>query len=606
MKVADYIAEFIQAQGVNTVFGLTGGAVVHLFDAIDQKKTIKTVFCHHEQAAALAAVAYARIKNDMGVAIITTGPGGTNAVTGVTAAWQDSIPCLFISGQARLAQVSYGKGLRQLGTQELDIVSIVKSITKYAALVESPQEIRYHLEKAVAIARSGRPGPVWVDVPLDIQMAQVDPEKSVGFQRPKAAAISNDVQKKITQCQQWLSQAQRPLVLLGYGTRLSKAEKECKEFIEKFQLPFVSTWTASDILPTQHPLYLGRIGSFGQRGANLAIQNCDFLLSLGSHLSIPLTGGVFKAFARGARVAMIDIDKKELSYKTVKVDLPIEIDVKEFLKRMILGMKGISLQQDSLWKEKRKKYLLHNRIPKEWFGQKKFVNSYVFLDTLSKLLKGQEMIVVDGGGTNLFTSFQAFKVKGQQRLTTSSGICAMGTGLPESVGACFAHQRKTTICLTGDGSMQFNIHELQTIVHHGLPIKIFVINNRGYLAIRHTQDEFLKSRYVGSFIDGGMSLPNIVKVAKAYGLPALSIRSHKELVSGIKKTLLSPGPFVCEVMISPEQPVYPRTGFRQNANNTFSASPLEDMFPFLKREELKKDMFIALWDDGHNEHFGSK
>ncbi len=594
MKLTDYIAEFLRDQGIDTVFGLTGGAVVHFFDSISKTKGIKTVFCHHEQSAALAAVAYARIKNDLGAAIVTTGPGGTNAVTGVLAAWQDSIPCLFISGQARIEHTSRGKALRQLGVQELDILPIVQSITKHAVMLQSPKDIRYELEKALYIAKSGRPGPVWIDIPLNFQWMDIDPKKLRRFNPPKKKEALSLSKKQVAHCQKLLAQAKRPLVLVGYGVRLAKAEHVFKEFIRRYQIPFVSSWTASDFLPTAHPLYIGRIGVFGQRGANLAIQNCDVLIVLGSHLSIPLTGSLFKSFARAAKVVMVDIDKRELDFKTVHVDYPVWCDVRLFLEKICQGP-SIKPVPDVLWQDKLNNYRAYNKVPASYFTQKKEVNSYVFVDRLSDLLRGDEVIVVDGGGTNLFTSFQAFKVKGSQRLTTSSGICAMGTGLPESVGAAWAEPNKKIICLCGDGSMQFNIQELQTIVHHRLPVKIFIINNGGYLAIRHTQQEFLKSRYVGSGPRGGVSLPDFVKIAKAYGIQAIRIHGHRELSQKIQQILKAPGPFLCDVMVSPDQHVYPRVGFTENIRGTFSPRPLEEMHPFLPKKEFLSQMLVDLW-----------
>lgn len=592
MKLTDYVAFFLRRQKIDTVFGLTGGAAVHFFDSIEKTKGIKAIFCHHEQAAALAAVAYARVKNSLGAAIFTTGPGGTNAVTGVVSAWQDSIPTIFISGQARKEHTSHGKGLRQLGVQELDIISIVKSVTKYAVMLDSPENIRYELEKALFIAQSGRPGPVWIDIPLNYQWMDVDPRKLRAFRPPKAPTNFSAIEQKVSQCQKLIHQAKRPLVLVGYGVRLAHAEQEFKRFIDRYRLPFVSSWTASDFLPTACPSYVGRIGVFGQRGANLAIQNCDLLLVLGSHLSIPLTGTMFHAFAREAKIVVVNIDPKELDFRTVRVDVPICCDARSFLSQICKGQRLQPLVRQG-WGRKLSIYRQYNEVPKDYFHQKHLINSYVFVDVLSDSLSGDEVVVVDGGGANLFTSFQAFKVKGHQRLTVSSGICAMGTGLPESVGASWARPKKNIICLCGDGSMQLNIHELQTIVHHCLPVKIFVINNGGYLAIRHTQQEFLGSRYVGSGPQGGLSLPDFVKVAKAYGMKAARVHRHCDLSAAIKRSLRSSGPFLCEIMVAEDQPVYPRVGFAKSPDGTFSPLPLEDMYPPLPPQELRSNMFVA-------------
>jgi acetolactate synthase-1/2/3 large subunit len=468
MKLTDYVANFLEKEGVKCVFGLTGGAAVHLFDSIDKNPSIEPIFNHHEQASALAAEAYSKITNNLGTAFVTTGPGGTNAVTGVTAAWLDSIPCIYISGQSRIEHTTRNKPIRQLGSQELDIISIVEPVTKYAVLLDDPKKIKYCLQKAAYIAKTGRPGPVWVDVPLNFQWLDIDPDELPGFD-PKEVeekrTSDSDLQVSVKKCLDMLCSAKRPIVLAGYGIRLAHAEKEFKQFIETLKIPFVSSWTASDILPTDHKLYMGRSGIAGQRGANLAVQNCDLLICIGSHLSLPLTGTNFKAFAREARKIVVDIDPVELGFETVKVDLPVQCDARRFLKEMLESKSATEDGGLKWWHDKCSKYKGYNEIPDEWRKQKRYVNPYVFIDLLSDELGKNDVIVVDGGGTVVYISFQAFKVKEGQRLIESSGIGAMGTGLPEAIGACFANGKKRTICLCGDGSMQFNIQELQAIVH---------------------------------------------------------------------------------------------------------------------------------------------
>lgn len=599
MKLTDYVIDFLLKHGVEYVFGLTGGAVVHLFDSASKNPGMHSIFCHHEQAAALAAVSYARVKNNLGVAIVTTGPGGTNAITGVTAAWQDSIPCIFISGQTRIEHTSRGKLLRQLGTQELDILSIVKPITKYAEMVEDSNSIRYHLEKAAYLAQEGRPGPVWIDLPLNFQWVSILPDKLRGFTASESGQTSHSFQpvmKACSQCYEFLGEAKRPLILAGYGIKLAHAEKEFRQLLDKLNIPFVSSWTASDMVPTDQPLYIGRIGIYGQRGANLAVQNCDLLICIGSHLSIPLTGTLFEAFAREAKIIMIDIDNNELAFKSKRVDIAINCDAKYFLQTMLKQ----SLQEhyykvDAWWVNKCAKYKRHNSVPDEWKKENAYANPYVFMDFLSDELPGGEVIVVDGGGTNLYISFQSFKVKHGQRLILSSGICSMGTGLPESIGACFANNKQTTICLSGDGSLQLNIQELQTIVHHNLPIKIFVMNNGGYLAIRHTQSAFLKHNYVGSDLGGGLSLPDFQKVADAYGLKTTRINSNSDLLEKIRWTLEESGPVLCEIMVSPDQQLIAQQGFDPNPDGTYSPRPLEDMYPYLDRKEFYENMVAKPW-----------
>ncbi len=598
MKLTDYVIDFLVKQGVGYVFGLTGGGVVHLFDSADKNPGIQPIFCHHEQAAALAAVSYARVQKNLGAAIVTTGPGGTNTITGVLSAWQDSIPCIYISGQVRKEHTSHGKPLRQVGMQEFDIISIVRPITKYAAMVEQPDRIRYHLEKAVYLAREGRPGPVWIDIPLSFQWSSVASEALGGFDSSEIEQYSPSPQSVTEWCKQCfdlLAAAKRPLLLAGYGIRLSHAEKVFRQFLETWQIPFVSSWTASDIVATEHPLYTGRLGVTGQRGGNLAVYNCDLLICIGSHLSISLTGTMFDAFAREAKIVMIDIDKNELEFETVRVDFPIRCDARVFLQEML--RLGLPPQSDTInwWRDKCFHYRSYNAIPNEWRQREKYVNSYVFIDVLSDMLNNNDIIIVDGGGTNLYTSFQAFKVKDGQRLTLSSGICAMGTGLPESVGACFANNMKRTICLSGDGGLQLNIQELQTIVHYKLPIKIFVMNNAGYLAIRHTQNAFLEGNYVGSAQSGGLSLPDFLKVGEAYGLKTIRINNNQELSKKLQWTLEEGGPVLCELMISPEQQLIAQQGFNRNPDGTSSPRPLEDMYPYLDRKEFLENMIVKPW-----------
>jgi len=598
-KLTDYVIDFLAKQGIEYIFGLTGGGAVHLFDSADKHPIIQPIFCHHEQAAALASVCYARIKNSLGAAIVTTGPGGTNTITGVLSAWQDSIPCVFISGQSRKEHSSHGKSLRQLGTQEFDIISLVKPITKYAVFVEDSNRIRYHLEKAMYLAKNGRPGPVWIDLPLDFQWADINVEALEGF-RPseidKLTRISDIIKHRCEQCLNLLDEAERPLVLAGYGIRLGHAENEFKQFVETFRIPVISTWTASDIIPTGHPLYTGRPGIFGQRGANFAVQNCDLLFCIGSHLSIPVTGTMFNAFAREAKIIMVDIDERELQFKTVRVDIPIHCDAKLFLDQMVRRAPRRKNKDVSPWLERCQKYKGFNSIPNEWKRQENYVNPYVFMDTLSGEVGADEVVVVDGGGTNMFTSFQGFKTKEGQRLTLSSAIGSMGTGLPESVGACFANNRKRTICLVGDGSMQLNIQELQTIVHHRIPIKIFVMNNAGYLAIRHTQAQFLRANYPGSSLKGGMSLPDFLKVATAYGLKNTRVHNHSELLEKIRWCLEESGPVLCEIMVSPDQQLIAQQGFAVNPDGTYSPRPLEDMYPYLDRKEFLENMIVKPLD----------
>ena len=598
MKLTDFVAEFLANQGIEHVFGLTGGAVVHLFDSLEKHPRIQPIYNHHEQAASFAAEAYSRVTNNLGVAFVTTGPGGTNAITGLLAAHLDSVPCIYVSGQSRFEQTSRGKPVRQIGTQEFDIISLVSNITKYAVMVDDPKNIKYCLQKAVYLARTGRPGPVWIDIPLNFQWTDIQPNELKEFYPDHITEDKTSelyLRKSVEQCFELILKAKRPLIMAGYGIRLSHAETEFKELILKLKVPFVSGWNTRDLLPTNDPLYAGLIGVAGQRGGNLAIQNCDLLLAIGSHLSIGLTGTNFNAFAREAKKVAVDIDPIELDNGNIKVDLKIQCDAKLFLSEIEKLTKKNKELDISFWREKCLKYKSYNSIPKEWWNQKEFVNPYIFIDFLSDQLSSDDVIVVDGGGTALYMSFQALKIKKGQRLIVSSAVGSMGTGLPESIGACFANNCMRTICMTGDGSLQLNIQELQTICHHNLPIKLFVFNNEGYLAIRHTQDGFLESEYTGTCSSGGLSLPDFQKVGQAYGLKIIRINNNHELKDKIKLALEEKGPVLCEIMISPNQQLIPRQGFYQKKDGTFAGKSLEDMDPPLERKEFLENMVVKPW-----------
>lgn len=578
MKLSDFVINFLSEQKIDKVFGVTGGGVVHLFDSLDKHDKIEPIFVHHEQTAALAAQAYARI-NNIGACIVTTGPGGTNAITGLLAAWQDSIPCIFISGQSKIEHLSLNTKVRQVGIQEFNISNLVKDITKFSITVDNPQLIKFYLQKALYLAKEGRPGPVWIDIPLNFQWEDINIEQLKDFKEP--ALKENDLSLQIYQTLEFINNAKQPLVLCGNGVHISKAEEEFQKFIHQYQLPLVTTWNTSDIIENENGLYCGRIGIAGQRGANLAVQNCDLLIVIGSHLSMPLTTATYANFAPNAKIIMIDIDQNELDFETVKIDLKIKSDVKEFLLQLN-NLKPKSTKYSN-WMEYISKYKFYNRIDRTTY--KEYCNPYKFLDILSRNLIHTENIVIDGGGTALYMPFQTMKVKTNQRMIVSSAIAAMGTGIPDSIGAYFANKRKT-ICIIGDGSMQFNIQELQTIYHHHLPIKIVILNNDGYLAIRHTQKDWLEESYVGSANKGGISIPSYEKVVKAYNIKYLKVIADEEVEESILNFLLDDCPCVLEVMIPFEQELIPRVGFEKDKNGVAIWKTLGEMAPFLDKDEL--------------------
>ncbi len=594
MKLTDYVVQFLADRGAHHVFGVTGGAVVHLFDSAARSGRMMPVFHHHEQAASFAAEAYARVTNRLGACFVTAGPGATNALTGLAGAWLDSLPCVFISGQARVAHTTRGKKIRQLGTQQLDVIEIVRPLTNYAVMIDDAQSIRFHLEKACDLATRPRPGPVWIDLPLDLQWAEVDPDGLPGYSPPEESNVPCASDSDLSQLRSWLGESTRPLVLAGYGVRQSRSEEEFIRFVETFDIPFVTSWGAADLAPGAHRLHLGRPGLASQRGANLAMQNCDLLIALGSHLCIPITGTMFQSFAREARIVVVDVDSVELDERTVRIDLAIHGEVGDLLRRVQVDADAACPQVSEPWRKACRRYVdVYNAPPKP--ASSDVISPYQFVKTLSDHCEEGDIVVVDGGGTNVYVAYQTFVLKRNQRMVLTTGLCAMGSGLPESIGACFASGGRRTICVCGDGSFQLNVQELQTIKHHCLPIKLFVTNNDGYISIRHTQEGFLKSNYVGSRAEGGMSLPDVLLVAASYGLQTLRIERPEDLAGGIEHVLASSGPMVCEIMADPDQEVIPRQGFEPLPNGLFGPRPLEDMAPHLDSEELSEVMFVKPW-----------
>lgn len=590
IRVCDYVAKYIKKIGIKHVFMVTGGGAMFLNDAFGKENLY--ICNHHEQACAMAAEGYARINNSLGVCSVTTGPGGTNAITGIMGAWVDSIPVLCISGQVKqnLSLYKY-KGYRQIGTQEIPIVDIVKPITKYAVPVLNPYNIAYELEKAIYLANSGRPGPVWLDIPLDIQNSQIDVKKLKHFTPPKKDEykknITNDVQKVV----EMIKKAKRPLVVAGYGLRSGKALNEFYKFIEKFNIPVVTTIQSNDLMWEKHKLFAGRFGVFGTRPGNFAIQNSDLIIVLGSRLHVMDTGYDFKTFSRESKKVLIEIDKTELKKPCISIDLTIHTDVKNFLK-VILKKVPKKIPSNSWWMKRclewRNKYPAC--LPEHKKPNKGFVNSYHFIDELSNSLKDNDVIVT-ANGTAYTCTAQAIKLKKNQRLIYNTGCASMGYAVPAAIGVAFARPKKRVILLTGDGSIQMNIQELQTIVHHKLPIKIFVFNNNGYLAIRITQKTFF-NRFYGIDKDTGVSFPDLKKIAKAYDIPFVKINSTKNMSQKIKDVINYNGPHICEIMMSSDQKLGPKPSSISNPDGTFTSKPLEDTYPFLDRKEFLENMII--------------
>lgn len=585
MNVSEYIMEKIVQEGTNTVFMVSGGGAMFLDEALGNNPNLKHVCCHHEQACALAAEGYFRVNKTIGAAVVTTGGAATNTITGIGCAWMDSIPIIVISGQVKNSTLIGNTGLRQNGTQEIDIVEIVKSITKYAVCVKKPNEIRYHLEKALYLAKNGRPGPVLLDIPLDIQSAEINPNEQKGYIPEKI-----EYENKIDEVVKMLKQAKRPVVLQGLGIKLSGQENSLLDICNKYKIPIVTTKNGYDNIPNDFTYFGGSIGINGQRSGNLTIQNSDFILILGSRLALVSVGYETKLFAPQAKKVLVDVDKKQIEYCHINIDLAINSDLKYFMPELAKKMSEEKFEYDSeFWVNKvqgyRKKY---PTVTEEVRNQKEYVDSYFFFDVLSDYMTKDDVLVVDQGAT-FYSLTTAFKVKQGQHAFTNGGLCPMGYGLPASVGCCFAKGVRKVVSVNGDGGLQMNIQELQTIIHNNLDIKVFVFNNDGYLSIKHTQTNFFNGHLVGSNPESGVSCPDSIKIGKAYGFKTFRIANHKETAKVIEEVMQTTGPVLVEVMIAPMQPYYPKVTSKRFPDGHFESQPLDNMWPFLSAEEMAEN-----------------
>jgi acetolactate synthase-1/2/3 large subunit len=590
--------QFIARQGVGHIFYLPGGGAMHLVDSLGKLENIESVCCLHEQAVAIAAQSYAMHTNHLGVGLVTTGPGGTNAITGVCAAWIDSVPCLFISGQVKRSDMMTGKGLRQLGIQEADIVTLIASITKYAVTVTEPSSIRYHLEKALYLAKNGRPGPVWLDIPLDVQGSIIDETALVGFnpselqqKKPDKSAIKNAVRKII----RFLNNSERPVIIAGDGIKISNSKDLFLDIIKKMNVPVIPTWKAMDMIHEEHELYAGRGGILGERSANLAVQNADLLLCIGSKMDFTQTGFDTKSFARAAKKIVIDIDKNEIKKLDFKIDLKIIADAGLVLNEIADQINNIKTKDRSSWKNKIKEWRgKYPIVSKEYYTTTGLINPYMLIDVLSRKATSDDIINPCCAGTAAEYNFQAFKIKENQKFITNHGLGPMGFELPSSIGACLANHRKRTICVAGDGGFQLNIQELETLRRLDLPVKIFIMNNNGYSSIRTMQETHFGGHYVGNDPSSGLTLPDIMDVATAYKIKAIRINDASELEVKIREALDFPGPVICDVMVIPGFKVSPKVASQRREDGTMVSKPLEDQWPFLDRKELESNMMIPL------------
>ncbi len=602
IKLSDYVIQYLEKLDIRHIFMLPGGGAMHLNDSLGKSSKLQYVVCLHEQACAIAAEAYARVTNKPGLLMVTTGPGGTNAITGVAAAYIESTPMVVISGQVKMADQIQGQGVRQQGMQEVDIVSIVKPITKYAAMVTEPESIRYHLDKALYEAMNGRKGPVWLDIPLDIQAALVDEERLNGWSLEGKSTESGDekrrlLEKQVLQVIEHLNHAKRPVLLAGNGIRLSNGIDVFSQLVEELQIPVLTTWNGIDLIEEMHPLFYGRPGGMGQRYANFIQQNSDFFLSVGARMNLLQTGYHFDGFAREAFKIMVDIDENELQKINVRPQLPICADAKMFMEMLLSHKDEIHIKDISAWIDYARK--MKNQYPivtESHWKKQQLVNTYALLDTITGQMKEDDIYVSGSSGTCIDISMQVFRVKRGQRVFATKGLASMGFGVPASIGACLAGGRRRTVCVNGDGGFQMNIQELETIRRLQLPIKIFVLNNQGYAQIHATQKNIFGGHYVACDERSFLTLCPIADVAKAYGLKAIQIRGNHELQEKVQEALEYEGPVVCEVMVPIELSAFPKQVSYKRSDGQMESLPLEYMNPMLPKDELERNMLIGIYE----------
>lgn len=637
IKLSNYIAKKLVELGINRGFSVTGGGAMHLNNGLGHQDGLTMTYNHHEQACAMAAEAYARINNQIAVVCVTTGPGGTNAITGVLGGWLDSIPMFILSGQVRYDWTArYSNvGIRAMGDQEFDICKSIECMTKYSEMVIEPMRIRYLIEKCMYLAMNGRPGPVWLDIPLDVQGAYIEEDELIGFDKENYEAggdgwasdspyktdidertklnlkdmvepVPDEVLKEIIEK---IKSSKRPVFNAGNGIRIGNAHKEFLELIELLNIPVVVGWNSEDCLWVDHPLYAGRPGNFGDRPGNFTVQNSDIVLSVGSRLSLRQVGFNCKGWAREAFTIVNDIDKEELKKPTVHIDIPVHADCKVFMRQLIdmlkkektpvfeggEGLKGMS------WNETVKYWLKKYPVCRPEFlenDDSKKANVYAFIKDIGDSAKENQITVV-GNGSACVVGGHSYIIKKGQRFISNSAVASMGYDLPAAIGAYMANldgkvYEKELILITGDGSIQMNLQELQTIVHHKMDIKIFLINNEGYHSIRQTQNKFFGDEpLVGIGPDSGdLSFPDMEKLAGAYGITYFCAKTNSELEDAVSKTFKAVGPVICEAFVTKEQNFEPKSSGKQLADGRMVSPPLEDLTPFLSDEEMEENMII--------------
>lgn len=597
MRGADYIASFLQERGIRSVFLVPGGGNMFLTDAMGQAEGLETVPMHHEQACAMAAEAYARVTEGVGVALVTSGPGATNAITGAGEAWTESCPLLIISGQVKRSDLKLDSGLRQKGPQEVDIVAMMQGMTKYIVTVMDGADLRYHLEKAFYLATSGRPGPVWIDVPLDIQGGPVDPSAMRGF-TPPAPEHDRKLTLAVSEMIDMINASERPLLFAGHGVRLGGAAKLLAQAVETFGIPVATSWNAMDMIPADHKLNFGKPGTVALRAANFALQNCDLLICIGTRLDNSITAFNPGRFGRDARKVMVDVDPVELNKYTHRIDLKVLAEAKDFLAASLAQHNRLVARDRSAWfaryAEWQRRYALNGGAPWPSSGE---ISHFHLISAFSKAFPEDAVIMTGGSGLAIESFWMTFLPKRGQRICTTSGLGSMGYGLPAVIGACIAKGRVPTIGVESDGSLMMNLQELATLRGQNLPIRLFIINNGGYASIRNTQRNYFNGRYVGTGPEAGLFMPDFVAIAQALGLPARRITDASELETGIAEVLAHPGLILCDIHVTPNESLWPKAIAVPQADGTMLSMPLEDMTPLLPREELRAQMLVPLTEE---------
>lgn len=603
VKIAEWMADYLVERGIRYNFTVPGGGAMHMNVAFGHKEGLTCIYVQHEQSAAIAAEGFVRMYNELPLVCCTTGPGGTNTLTGVVGAWLDSIPMLIVSGQVRYETTARAAGVpvRAMGDQEFDITRVVEPMTKYAVMISDPKTMKYHLDKALYLAQHGRPGPVWLDVPLDVQGAYIDTDDFVEFDPAECAYdLAPDADEAvIAQVIEKIRGAKRPVFNAGNGIRIAGAHKEFLKAVDLLNIPVTTGWDCIDLIADEHPLYVGRPGLMGDRPGNWAVQNSDVLLSVGSRLGVRQVGYNKNNWARESFVIMVDVDRAELEKPSIHVEFPIQADAKDFLEKLIRALQKEPLAPKTEWNAIcagwKKDYPV---VQKKHYEEAEFANVYCFIKELSRRLpEGQTTVV--GNGSACVVGSHGYVIKNGQRFIINSGAASMGYDLPAAIGACLAEDRKEIICLSGDGSIQMNLQELQTIVFHKLPIKIFVINNQGYHSMRQTQGNlFPEFTTTGVGPESGdLSFPCMEKIAWAYGIPYMAVRKNSEMDAAMDKMLATEGFAMCEIFVDTKQKFEPKSATKRLPDGTLVSPPLEDLAPFLPREELQKIMLIPLWPE---------